>query len=256
MEKHIKLIILPVILSFAAQNTIATDTKILESAVNTKLQAQKDILQSQENVDQRVTQTRELAREYRAIIRKTDSLETYNTQLSKLIAQQKISLVAIKRQLDNAEETQRSIVPLMIKMIETLEKFVQLDLPFLLQERQQRVASLKDIMDRPDVALPEKYRRIMEAYQIEMEYGRTIATYTDTISMEGQTYTVNMLRIGRLLVSFQTLDGKLSGHWHREHKIWEVLPSAYNRSIAQGIKIAKKQTPPELIKLPVNIAGK
>jgi len=256
MDMHIKLFILPLILGLTLSNVSSAETTTLDSAVDTKLQAQKDVVKSQNKVDTLVTQTKDLVQEYRDAIRKTDSLGTYNGQLSKLIKQQKVSLNAIKRQLDNVEETQRNIVPLMIKMIDTLEKFVELDLPFLTQERQQRVADLKSIMDRPDVTLPDKYRRIMEAYQIEMEYGRTIETYSDTVKIDSQEFTVDVLRVGRLLISFQTLDGKMSGMWNKETKSWEKVSSEYDRSIKQGIQIAKKQAPPELVKLPINLAGK
>lgn len=256
MEKHIRSFLTTIALGLTLLNSPFAHTEPLESAVETKLQAQQDVIKSQKKVDQLVNQTRDMVQEYRDAIRKADSLETYNGQLSKLIKQQKISLDSIRRQLDNVEETQRSIVPLMIKMIKTLEKFVMLDQPFLKSERQQRIAALKEIMDRPDVTLPDKYRRIMEAYQIEMEYGRTIEAYTDTVKMDGQEYTVDVLRVGRLLITFQTLDGKLSGIWNKESKAWEKLPSEYDRSIKQGLQIAKKQAPPELIKLPINVAGK
>ncbi len=256
MDKHIKLFILPPILGLALLSTTSAETTTLDSAVDTKLQAQKDVVKSQDKVDSLVNQTKDLVQEYRDAIRKTDSLSTYNGQLSKLIKQQKVSLNAIKRQLDNVEETQRNIVPLMIKMIDTLEKFVELDLPFLIQERQQRVADLKSIMDRPDVSLPDKYRRIMEAYQIEMEYGRTIEAYSDTVKIDNQEYTVDVLRIGRLMISFQTLDGKMSGMWNKQSKSWQKVSSEFDRSIKQGIQIAKKQAPPELVKLPLNLAGK
>tara|TARA_R110000782_G_scaffold82663_5_gene162458 strand:+ start:480 stop:1256 length:777 start_codon:yes stop_codon:yes gene_type:complete len=256
MDKHIKLFILPLILGLTLLSTSNAETTPLDSAVETKLQAQNDVVKSQGTVDALVNQTKDLVQEYHDAIRKTDSLGTYNGQLSKLIKQQKVSLNSIKRQLDNVEETQRNIVPLMIKMIDTLEKFVELDLPFLIQERQQRVADLKSVMDRPDVALPDKYRRIMQAYQIEMEYGRTIEAYSDTVNIDNKEYTVDILRVGRLLISFQTLDGKMSGIWNKESKSWEQVSSEYDRSIKQGIQIAKKQAPPELIKLPINMAGK
>ncbi len=256
MDKHIRFLLTLIILGFALLNSAAAETETLKSAVETKLQAQDDVVRSQKKVDALVNQTKDMVQEYRDAIRKSDSLGTYNNQLVKLIKQQKISLNSIKRQLDNVEETQRSIVPLMIKMIDTLEKFVNLDLPFLKNERQQRVVSLKEIMDRPDVTLPDKYRRIMEAYQIELEYGRKIWAYTDTVKMNDQEYTVDILSVGRLLMAFQTLDGKLSGIWNKESKAWEKLAPEYDRSIKQGLQIAKKQAPPELIKLPISVVGK
>jgi DNA repair ATPase RecN len=255
MEKHYILFFTPFILALALTNISVAETESIKPAIETRLQAQDDIVKSQKKVDALVEETRDMVKEYRDTIRKTDSLETYNNQLAKLIKEQKVSLNSIKRQLDNVEETQRSIVPLMLKMIDTLDKFVALDLPFLLEERQQRVSSLKEIMDRPDVTLPDKYRRIMEAYQIEMEYGRTIETFTDTVKIDSKEYTVDILRVGRLLMAFQTLDGNTSGLWNKDLKKWEKLPAEYNRSINLGLQISKKQAPPELIKLPVNVAG-
>jgi DNA repair exonuclease SbcCD ATPase subunit len=256
MDKPIKSSLSILFISISIVGFAIAETAPLESAVETKLQAQKEAVSSQKTVDSLVEQTKDSAQQYREAISKSDSLETYNNQLAKLIKQQKEDLASIQRQLDNVEETQRNIVPLMLKMIDTLDKFVKLDIPFLKEERQQRIAFLKEIMDRPDVTLPDKYRRIMEAYQIEMEYGRTIETYTDTVKMDGQEYTVDILRVGRLLMTFQTLDGAQSGLWDKESKSWQKLSSQYNRSINKGLQIAKKQAPPELIKLPVNVAGK
>ena len=256
MNKHIKLFTLPLFIGLALLNTTSAETTSLDSAVETKLLAQKDVVISQNKVDALVSKTDEMVQKYRDAIRKTDSLNTYNGQISRLVRQQKVALNAIKRQLDNVEETQRDIIPFMVRMIYTLEKFVELDLPFLTQERQTRVAGLKTIMDSPDVSLPEKYRRIMEAYQIEMEYGRTLETYSDTVKLENQEFTVDILRVGRLLISFQTLDGKMSGVWNRKSKSWEKVSSEYKRSIKQGLQIAKKQAPPELIKLPINMSEK
>ena len=230
--------------------------KTLGAAVETKIEAQKEAVKSQNTIDQLTDETRDIVQEYRNAIRKTDSLNSYNQQLAKLVKQQKISLSSIQRQLENAEETKRSIVPFINKMIATLEKFVRLDLPFLLDERRQRIATLKQIVNLPDITLPDKYRRVMEAYQIEIEYGRTIEAYNDTIIVDGKDYTVEILRVGRLLMTFQTSDGDFSGIWNKHSKAWRKLPSEYNRSIKQGLLIAKKQAPPELIKLPISPVGK
>ena len=132
--------------------------KTLGAAVETKIEAQKEAVKSQNTIDQLTDETRDIVQEYRNAIRKTDSLNSYNQQLAKLVKQQKISLSSIQRQLENAEETKRSIVPFINKMIATLEKFVRLDLPFLLDERRQRIATLKQIVNLPDITLPDKYR--------------------------------------------------------------------------------------------------
>jgi hypothetical protein len=292
MEKHIKYFLVPLSLSFmimtfvtaetetavetaetetavetaeteTAVETAETETavetaaeKTLEDAVETKIEAQKESVKSQNTIDKLTDETGDMVQVYRNAIRKTDSLNSYNQQLAKLVKQQKLSLNSIQRQIENAEETRRSIVPFINKMITTLEKFVRLDLPFLLNERRQRVSTLKQIVDFPDITLPDKYRRVMEAYQIEIEYGRTIEAYNDTITVDGEEYTVEILRVGRLLMTFQTSDGELSGIWNKHSKAWRKLPSEYNRSINQGLLIAKKQAPPELIKLPVTAAGK
>jgi hypothetical protein len=54
-----------------------------------------------------------------------------------------------------------------------------------------------------------------------------------------------------LSIFYQTLNGKESGYWDKQEKKWSTLSDDYNRSIAQGILIAKKQAPPDLIKLPI-----
>ncbi len=238
---------------FFTQLPLFADTATLDKAVDTRLKAQQDLVKSQQKIDALSDQTRDIVQEYRTVIRKSDSLQTYNAQLAKLVKEQKNSLVSIQRQLDNAEETQRSIVPMMLKMIETLGKFVSLDMPFLQQEREQRVAALTEMMDRPEVSLPDKYRRIMESYQIEMEYGRTIESYKETIEVNGKDYTVDVLRVGRLLMAFQTLDGELSGSWNKNTKKWEILPDNFNRHVKNGLKIAKKQAPPDLMQLPLQV---
>ena len=252
MRRQIYIFFISGFLASSAQSA-NIDTTTLEKAVDTLVDSQQDNIKSQQSIDALSDETQDISQVYRNTIRKTDSLDTYNKQLTKLVNQQKETLVSIQRQLENAEETQRSIIPLMLKMISTLDQFVKLDMPFLLEERKQRVTALQEMMDRADVNLPDKYRRIMEAYQIEMEYGRTIEAYNDSINVNGSEYIVDLLRIGRLTMAFQTLDGEMSGLWNKQTKKWEILDKEFNRSIQQGLQIAKKQAPPDLVNLPIQV---
>ena len=64
-------------------------------------------------------------------------------------------MTSIERQLLDIETTNREVQPLMQQMVNTLEKFVALDVPFLLDERSKRVKNLQDIMARADVTISE-----------------------------------------------------------------------------------------------------
>ncbi len=237
------------LLTISSTTVFAENT--LQAAIEETIESHAQAKQSQQNIDTYADKTKDMLHEYRTTLRKIDGLKTYNDQLEKLTVKQLETVDSLTDQISSIAETQQNIVPLLLRMIEVLEEFVSLDAPFLKEERIARVELIKNMMDRPDVSLPDKYRRIMEAYQIEMEYGRTIETMTDTIQTNDTTSTVDILRIGRISIFYQTLDGKESGYWDKQDKLWKTLSDDYNRSIAKGILIAKKQAPPDLIKLPI-----
>lgn len=224
----------------------ATD---LESAIDTQVKTDIAAQQSQLNVDDLSDDTIQMMAEYREVLRQTDSLHSYNEQLNKLVISQSKEILAMDLQLKNIETTQRDIVPLMLKMIETMALFIELDVPFLPEERQQRVIQLQTLMERADVSLAEKYRRILEAYQVETEYGRTLEAYQGELILGDKPRTVDFLRIGRVHLYYLTLDGLEAGVWH--DKKWQQLDDDYRQGISHGLKIAKKQLPPDLLVLPV-----
>jgi hypothetical protein len=223
----------------------------LEAAIKDTVAGNEEARQAQVQIEKLDDQTRDLAQEYRDTLEQTDSLKIYNGQLEKLIKKQQEDLASIAKQVRNVDETQRNIVPLMLRMIDVLEKFMALDMPFLKKERTARLQTIKEIMDRPDVTIPEKFRRIMEAYQVELEYGRTLETMTDTIDLYGAYSTVNLLRIGRIALLYQTLDGKNSGYWDKKEKTWKKLDNDYNKSIRRGIQIARRQSTPDFFTIPL-----
>jgi hypothetical protein len=220
----------------------------LENAIDSQVKTDVAAQQSQQQIDGLADETVQLLAEYRETLRQTDSLRAYNDQLDKLVSSQQQELDSINVQLRNIESTQRDIVPLMLKMIDTMEQFVALDLPFLPKERQARVIQLQTLMERADVTIAEKYRRILEAYQVETEYGRTIEAYRDELTVDDMTRTVDFLRIGRVSLYYLTLDGLEAGIWNDG---WQVLPNEYRQPISQALKVAMKQLPPDLLVLPV-----
>ncbi len=226
-------------------------TEQLERAVSQRTEVNKGSIASQSRVETLSDETDELLTRYRGVLRQIESLRTYRSQMDEMIESQETELSALGRQLDQIELVSRDVTPLMLKMIHALEKFVSLDIPFLEKERMERVADLGQLMRRADVTEAEKYRTIMEAYQIENEYGRTIEAYRSTLVQGGKETTVDFLRIGRIALVYQTLDGSEAGAWSQATRAWEPLDGSYRNSIRDGLRIARKQAAPDMIRIPL-----
>jgi hypothetical protein len=89
----------------------------------------------------------------------------------------------------------------------------------------------------------------MEAYQSELEFGRTTEAYSDTLPTTGQT--VDFLRIGRTLLVYQTSDQSSTGWFNPTTREFEELPDRYQLEVKEGIAIAKNEKAPNLVMLPV-----
>ncbi|GAG30758.1 unnamed protein product, partial [marine sediment metagenome] len=185
----------------------------------------------QKRVDAISDETDDLLAQYRTVLKQIDSIGIYNQQMRKLVASQEAELVSLENQLARVQGVGRSVTPLMLIMIDAIETFVALDVPFLIEERTERIVELRKLMTRADVTNAEKYRQIMEAYQIENEYGRTIESYRGAVELAGRETTVDFLRFGRISLVYQSLDQADSGVWNRETRSWDRLDSSYRSAI-------------------------
>jgi hypothetical protein len=223
----------------------------LERAIEEQIGVDREARTSQQRVDRLDDETQKLLNEYRRALTDAESYATYANQLETQVQSQRDEMAEMDRQLLEVETTSREVLPLMQNMLETLDQFVALDLPFLIEERTRRVAALKQMMGRADVAISEKYRRIVEAYQVEMDYGRTIEAYEGELAGEGSDpRTVQFLRVGRVTLLYQTLDGHETGYWDVDQKRW-VADDEYAHSFKEGIAVAKKARAPEMLIVPV-----
>jgi hypothetical protein len=202
-------------------------------------------------IDQVADETARMLDEYRTLTRRIDSLTTYNRQMERVVNAQDREIASINRQLGQLENTNQEVVPLMLRMVEALDSFVQLDVPFLPNERRERIVELREMMDRADVTNSEKYRRVLEAYQIEMDYGRNSEAYQGELAMNGQSRTVDFLRFGRVGLYYSTLDGEEVGLWNPETRQWMRLGNEYRTAVRDGLRIARRQAAPNLLTLPI-----
>jgi septal ring factor EnvC (AmiA/AmiB activator) len=190
------------------------------------------------------------ASRYARAIADVESLERYNRLLEEQVRSQEAEVASIDRQLVEIETTTRQVQPLMQEMVNTIDQFVKLDIPFLLEERTARVENLKRIMDRADVTLAEKYRQILDAYQRELEYGRTVEAYEGRLGAGADARTVEFARLGRVTLLYRTLDGQETGYWDAQKKEW-VQDSSLSDAVEEALRRAKEDGPPELLIVPV-----
>ena len=207
---------------------------------------------SQKKIDQLADATEDLVREYRDVLDQTERLRRYNAQLEKLIANQEKQLASLLKQIDDVTVIGRDIKPLMAEMVDALENLVQIDVPFRRQERLDRVAFLRSIMDRSDVSDAERFRRILEAYTIEADAGRLIEAYSGPLDLgSGEPRQVDFLSVGRVALIYKTQDNDEVGAWDNETKQWIQLDDDYRGPIRQAFRVARKQSAPDLLRLPI-----
>ena len=239
--------------ALAATPVLAQDDEVLKPVVDEAAKINESAAKSQEKINSITDQIDSKLQQFKTLMKEIEGLEVYNTQLRKQINNQEQEMADLNAAIDEVSVVERQITPLMMRMIDGLEQFVALDVPFLPEERANRVADLRAMMDRADVAASEKFRRVMEAYQVEMDYGRTMEAYSGIHSIYGQERDVEFLRLGRTALIYQTRDASMQGVWNKQTRQWEELDSSYRTQITKGLRMAKKQLAPDLLMLPVAI---
>jgi len=234
-----------------AAGSVFAQTSSVDQVLQADLRRLELAQESQERINGVVEGTRSLADDYRAINKEIDGLKVYNRLMTAQTNGQTATLEDIALSLEQVDVINRQIFPLMERMIDGLEQSVSLDIPFLMAERTKRVNDLKDIMERSDVSVAEKFRKVMEAYQIESDYGISSDIYKEELTIDGAVREYNILKIGRVGLYFQSDDANITGWWNAETGAYELLGSEYRNEIRKGIRVARQLIAPELILLPM-----
>ncbi|WP_162846015.1 DUF3450 domain-containing protein [Seongchinamella sediminis] len=210
---------------------------------------------SQQKIDALSRETRILLEEYRSLKESSEYQQAYTRELEHLQASQDARIESLNRQIAQARITRQRILPLMRSMADALEEFVVLDLPFHQQERLAGVLQLRQRLDNPELSVAARLRLLLEAYQIEQHYGTTLEAWRGPLDVDGGTLSVEYLRLGRTALYYQSLDRKSSAYWDIIKRDWQALPAEHNRSLAQAMRVARKQTAPQLLALPLPAGG-
>ncbi|HZJ95428.1 MAG TPA: DUF3450 domain-containing protein [Thiopseudomonas sp.] len=206
---------------------------------------------SQLQIEQLDDASQAMLEEYSNTLAKAKGLESYNQQISELIVAQQQELHSYEEQLASLQDTEAAVMPLMARMVEVLAEFIAADLPFLPFERTDRLETLQELLPRADVSMAEKYRRILEAYQIESDYGYTLEAWHGELGEGEQQRNVEFLRLGRVMLYYQTPNGHESGYWNAQSRKWDVLDNKARRPLQKAIAIARQQESADWLELPI-----
>jgi hypothetical protein len=211
----------------------------------------KEAARSQTKIDAMQEQTQEIVVEYRSVVDETEINKEYNDHVAKLVAAQNAEIKSLERQINEIEDTKRNVVPLMYRMIDMLEQFVKADMPIKMERRTARIEKLRETMTNPNVSTSEQYRQVLEAYQIEKDYGSAMEAWEGKGTFDGVEMTVDFVHVGRIAYIAQSKDLKNAWVWDNNARGWEKLGDEYLKDVTLTIRMARKQAPYELVKLPI-----
>jgi hypothetical protein len=244
----------PLILAGIVAASAAVHARDLNKVIDKSSEINQSAAHSQTKIDKIADSMQGRLQQFKTLNKEIDGLSVYNAQLGKQLNNQIEEMQSLNLSMDQVSIIERQITPLMMRMITGLEQFVSLDVPFLKDERAKRLASLKTMMDRADINSSEKFRRVLEAYQVEVDYGRTIEAYSALLEVENKEREVDFLRIGRLELIYLTRDSQHAGSWDEKKQSFTALPDSTISQISKGLRIARKQLAPDMLTLPVHAA--
>jgi len=240
-------------LTFASSQYAFADK--LSNLQNAEAQVFTASKKSQAKINHIYEQTQELIAEYRNVVDQADVLKGYNDHVQRLVDDQLKNIQSLQDQIDGIDKVKQGVVPLMYKMIDTLAKFVELDVPIKIEDRKARIQRLRDVMSNSNVTTSERFRLVLEAYQIEAGYGSTFEAYQGELNLGSRTITADFVNLGRIAFLAESLDLQHAWVWNNQTRSWDALGDEYLKPVTDAVRMARKQLPVDLAKLPIFAAG-
>lgn len=245
-------LVIPGLFGAAQAQDILVDSSILEQAMDVLGDKYAESAATQEELTRLANEASSTFEEFKRANDNLESLLVLNAGYRRQIAAQEEQIATLNESIDSVEEVTSGIPLLMEKMLSAMEQFVALDYPFRIDERMNFLQFARDAIDNPDVSIAEKFRQVLVMYQTEAQYGRTNETYPDTIEIGGVERDVNIVRIGRVALMYQTTDREVTGAWDNAQRQWVELPAGeYRQEVQQAQRVVSNLDAPDILFLPV-----
>ena len=228
------------------------DTSDLDRAQGVVAETIEAAAASQQNINRLSSSASSLFEEFKLESDNLEALLVLNANWRRQIAIQEQEVETIAESVAEVRNVTQELPLLMNRMIAGVEQFIELDMPFHLDDRRARIQFVRDAIDNPNVSTAERFRQILVLFQTENAYGRTRETYSTTLTLDGVERDVDMLRVGRVSLVFQTKDRELTGAWDPQARQWVTLdPAEYRTAIRSAINVASGMVAPAIIDLPI-----
>jgi len=211
--------------------------------------------ETQQRQDQWSEEKADLVRRFRAATASVGWLQQRKAEETAQAQALDDRVAELERRLGEADRLEGSMQDTLMVIFHHLEESVAGSLPFLPEERSVRLASVRDVLVRPDVTSAEKLRRLLEALQVEAGYASTVEVYQDMIEIQGEQIHADVLRIGRVALFWRTPGGGQVGNFDPAGGRWTELPGGAKRRIGLAMDMAMRLRPVELIDLPLGRIG-
>ncbi|MEP6342482.1 MAG: DUF3450 domain-containing protein [Maricaulaceae bacterium] len=189
-------------------------------------------------------------REFRAVQQQIDNIKLFVDQQNIFLASQKGEIDSLNNQLGTVEQIKQGMVPMMLRMTIALEDSIKSDIPFLMEERLERVQRVKEALSNPDVSPAEQYRVVLNAFKIEVSYGQGLDSYEGAHPTRAGN-VVNFLRFGRTSFVYMSKDESELARYSLESKSWEPISGDKALSMRKAIRVAKGEAAPDVVYAPV-----
>ena len=240
-----------ILLTFILSPFFLLSQEIVDTTINSQVDASNESIVLQNKIDELDIESKKIYFDYKDTLNEYNSLKNYDDQLAQIIEAQIEEISSINEQLESLDTINIDILPLLKRMVDSLSKFIEIDIPFLIDERIERVKDLDQLIIRADVTTAEKFRKIFEAYQLEANFGKTIEAYQGFLDIDGDERAVDYFRLGRLGLFYRTPNGRETGYWESNTKAWVHMGSSLDDEIKAALDIGNRQAPPNFINLPL-----
>lgn len=207
--------------------------------------------QSQQRADAWQAQRLTLVAQLTTLQQQQQQLQNKKTVLTQRVDAQRQAIEQLTRTINESKRLTDEMLPFLSETWQLLTQQIGHDLPFLQYERQTRLDHLNTALADPQLAVGEKFRRLMETLRVESEYGRDIEVVQQSLLIEGRDLLMNQLRIGRLALFAQSLDGEQSVIYDMATQSWQPIDRQYNRELGRAIEMGLKHRPIDLLTLPI-----